>query len=138
MNGNVFQCYKVQNNRRQSAKTVEPLEGYIKKTLQYSEDIAPLFAKPMAILPTVAMPEDLADNAGATLKMIFAEEVMEYVKRSRTLKSNIATTHAVIWGQCSKDMKSRIKTHTSYKDKTADNNVYLAFEKDQVHHLTVQ
>jgi hypothetical protein len=43
MNGNVFECYEEQSDRRQYTKTVEALEGYVKKTLKYSEDLAPLF-----------------------------------------------------------------------------------------------
>ena len=43
MNGNVFECYNEQTDRRQCAKTVEALGNYIKKMLKFSEDLAPLF-----------------------------------------------------------------------------------------------
>ena len=33
MNGHVFECYEEQSDRRQYAKTLEALEGYVKKTL---------------------------------------------------------------------------------------------------------
>ena len=59
----------------------------------------------------VDMPDDLDDNAGLTMKMIFAEEVKTYVKRNHTLKSNLATVYAVIWGQCSDDMKAKAKAY---------------------------
>jgi hypothetical protein len=32
MNGNVFECYDEQTDRRQFAKTVEALEGYVKES----------------------------------------------------------------------------------------------------------
>ena len=74
MNGNVFECYEEQSDRRQYAKTLEVLDRYVRKTLKYSEDLAPLFADTMAV-PMVDMPDDLDDDAGLTMKMIFAEEV---------------------------------------------------------------
>ena len=126
MNGNVFECYEEQSDRRQYAKTLEVLDGYVRKTLKYSEDLAPLFADTMAV-PMVDMPDDLDDDAGLTMKMIFAEEVKTYVKRNHTLKSNLATVYAVIWGQCSDDIKAKVKTHDGYKDKTA-NNFFFGFK----------
>ncbi|KAI2490508.1 hypothetical protein MHU86_24062 [Fragilaria crotonensis] len=55
MNGNVFECYDEQTDRRQYAKTVEALEGYAKKNLKYAEDLATLFATEMK-LPTLEKP----------------------------------------------------------------------------------
>jgi hypothetical protein len=39
MNGNVFECYDEQSDRRQYAKTVEALMGYVKKNLKCAEDL---------------------------------------------------------------------------------------------------
>lgn len=135
MNGNVFERYEEQRDRRQYAKTMEALEAYVKKNLKYSEDLAPLFAETMAN-PKIEMPEDIDDDAGTTMKMIFAEEVKEYVKRNRTIKSNLATIHAVIWGQCSEDMKSKVKTHDGYKDRVAEND--CAWLLRQIKSVTLQ
>ena len=135
MNGNVFECYEEQSDRRQYAKTLEVLDGYVRKTLKYSEDLAPLFADTMAV-PMVDMPDDLDDDAGLTMKMIFAEEVKTYVKRNHTLKSNLATVYAVIWGQCSDDMKAKVKTHDDYKDKTANNDCFWLLK--QIKSITLQ
>lgn len=135
MNGHVFECYEEQSDRRQYAKTIEALEGYVKITLRFSEDLAPLFADNMEV-PMVAMPEDPGDNPGKTAEMIFAEEVKEYVKRTRTLKSNLATIHAVIWGQCSEAMKAKIKAHDDYKDKSAANDCFWFMK--QIKAITLQ
>ena len=123
MNGHVFECYDEQSDRCQYAKTVEALEGYVKKTLKYSEDLAPLFAENMKV-PTLTMPEEPGTEAGKTAEMIFTEEIKEYVKRTRTLKSNLATLHAVIWGQCSEAMKAKVKSHDSYKDRSVENDCF--------------
>lgn len=65
----------------------------------------------------------------------------EYVKRNRTLSSNLAALHAVIWGQCSEAMKAKIKSHDDYKSKSDAYNclwmlkhikaVTLQFDKKQ-------
>jgi hypothetical protein len=135
MNGNVFQCYEEQVDRRQYAKTIEALDAYVKKKLTYSADLAPLFAAKMGV-PIIDLPSDLAAGAGDTMKMIFAEEVKEYVKRTRVLASNIATVFAVIWGQCSENMKARLKTHDSYADKAAKNDCFWILR--QIKSVTLQ
>ena len=103
MNGNVFQCYKEQVDRRQYAKTIKALDAYTRKKLTYSANLAPLFAAKMGV-PIVDLPSDLAPGTGDTMKIIFAEEVKEYVKRTWDLASNIATVFAAVWGQCSENV----------------------------------
>ena len=102
---------------------LEALEGYVKKSLKYSEDLATLFADKMEA-PTVSMPMDPGKDPSKTAEMIWAEEVKEYVKRTRTLRSNLATIHAVIWGQCSEAMKAKVKSLDDYKAKTVDNDCF--------------
>jgi hypothetical protein len=41
MQGNVFECYSEQRDRRQFAKTMEILEIYSKKKFQHFQDLAP-------------------------------------------------------------------------------------------------
>jgi hypothetical protein len=121
MNGNVFQCPEEQRDGTQYAKTVEALDAYVKKTLTYSADLAPLFAAKHGA-PTVALPVEVAASAGELARMIFQGEVKEYVKRTRALQSNLAAIYAVIWGQCSEDMQARVKTNEAYEPKSVANN----------------
>ena len=110
MCGHVFECFEEQDDRRQYGKTVEALDAYARKTLSYTADLAPLFASTMTV-PTIERPDNIAEEANKLEEMIFAEEVKEYAKRTRMLKSNLATIFAVAWGQCSEAMKARVKTH---------------------------
>jgi hypothetical protein len=135
MNGNVFECFEEQLDRRQYAKTVEALDAYIKKNMTYSADMTPLFATKMAV-PVIDLPGDLAAGAGETMKMIFAEEVKEYVKRTRILASHMGAAHAVIWGQCSDDMKARVKTHEGYDERSAKNDCFWLLR--QIKSVTLQ
>ena len=135
MNGNVFECYEEQSDRRQYAKTLEALEAYAKKSLKYSEDLAMLFADKMAE-PKIEMPTDPGGSPTKTQEMIYNEEVKEYVKRARTLKSNMATIHAVIWGQCSEAMKAKVKSMDTYKEKAEANDCFWFLK--QIRAVTLQ
>ena len=121
MNGNVFECFDEQADRRQYAKTMEALEGYAKKHLRFPDDLSSIFADTMST-PTLLEPNDPITPATRTSEMIWAEEVKEYVKRVRELRSSLATLHAVIWGQCSEAMKAKIKSHEDYCSRTEAND----------------
>jgi hypothetical protein len=112
----VFECYKEQTDRRQYGKTLEALNSYSKKHLKYSADLAALFGETMSE-PIINMPEEPEEGAGKMQELIYTEEVNEYVKRLREMKSNLATIHAVAWGQCSEAMCAKVKLLSHYKEK---------------------
>ena len=98
---------KLTGNSQYYAKTVKNLDAYMKKKLIYcSADLAPLFATTMQTPTKLDLPGGLAPGAGTTMKMIFAEEVMDkYAKCTRVLTSNmlVATIFVVIWGLLGSD-----------------------------------
>ena len=116
MNGNVFECFEEQGDRHQYAKTVEALQGYMQKSMKYSEDLAPLFAPTMA-LPTIELPVDPGEKPTRIQEAVWNGEMAEYVKRVRALTGNLATGMVVIWGQCSEAMKSKISSNPLYDEK---------------------
>jgi hypothetical protein len=108
--------FNVMKNRTTgvSMQTIEALDAYVEEKLTNPADLAPLFATSMAG-PVIEVPVDLAPGAGETMKMIFAEEVKEYLKRTRALASNVAAVYAVIWGQSSESVRSaRCPCHRYY------------------------
>jgi hypothetical protein len=118
MNGNVFECFDEQKDRKQFNKTREALGEYAKKHLKFAEDLAPLFAETIAA-PTAMEPQELTPNATQLQTLIWNEEVKVYVKRSREMRSNLAALYAVAWGQCSEAMKSKLKStegHATARD----------------------
>ena len=116
-------------------KTVEALDSYARKTLLYSADLAPLFVTNMAE-PTVERPENIGEGADMVAKMIFAEEVKQFVKQNSTLKSNLSTIFSVAWGQCSDDMKARVKNHKGYDEKVLANDCVWLLK--QIRSVTLQ
>ena len=135
MNGNVFECYNKQTDRRQNAKTLEALEAHVKKTLKFAEDLAALFGETMAE-PTLTLPDDPGENPTRVADMIYSEKVKQYVKRESTLLSNMATVHAIIWGQCSETMKARLKTMADWRARTESNDCYWLLQ--QIKAVTLQ
>lgn len=84
MNGQVFECFDEQSDRRQFVKTVEALGEYSRKNLRYPEDLDTLFTDMLA-LPELEEPDDLDPGANQMQTLIWNEEVKEYVKRGRQL-----------------------------------------------------
>ena len=126
MNGNVFECYDEQSDRRQFTKTVEALEGLVKKTLKNSEDLKPLFAteSTLPVLPTPPKPTKGPDGKepdDADVEL-WKEEIKALAKQKRVLRSNLSAIHAIIWGQCSEAMKARIKSLSEYEVKAAEDD----------------
>ena len=124
MNGNVFECYEEQNDRRQYAKTVQALDAYAKQNMEYASNLAPLFAKEPT-QPVVALPADVAageEGVSELRRLIFHEKIKQYVAKEEALESNLTSLHSVIWGQCSDEMKARVKTLADYKAKAVDND----------------
>ena len=74
MQGNVFECYDEQVDRRQYVKTMEALEIYTKKNLKFYEDVKPLFAVTMTA-PNIPLPEEPGTETTEMEKIIWKERV---------------------------------------------------------------
>jgi Zinc knuckle len=121
MHGNVFECYDEQTDRRQYAKTVEALMGYAKKNLKCAEDLKSLFATEMTN-PTLERPVRPGADADETDIAIWNEDIRDYAKRKRVLRGNLAAIQAIIWGQCSEAMRSKLKSIDGYEESVADDD----------------
>ena len=123
MNGNVFQCHGKRKDSRQFKRTMDALQEYSKKNVRNPADLSPLFGSTIKE-PTLEMPKDpIADDEldekgnktgkklplSATATLLWQEEVKDYFKRKREVKTSLATIYAVAWGQCSEAMKAKIK-----------------------------
>ena len=128
MNGHVFQTSEEQPNRMQHKTSVEALESYVKKHLKFAEDLAPLFAFTMDE-PEIEMPVEPRANPSRTEDMIYAEQIKQYVKQQAALTSNLAATHAVMWGQCSETMKTRVRTLSKYRERAEGNDCFWLIQK---------
>ena len=99
MNGNVFECFEEQVDRRQYSKTLQALNAYSRKTMEGAADLASLFDD-TPTQPELAEPVNLteAELTSEVKKLIFQEKVKRFVQRLNYLEDNIATLYSVIWG----------------------------------------
>jgi hypothetical protein len=110
------------------------LINFIQKTYIYGEDIGkalesrvPLdFATLMPILQ-LSTSEDTLDREreNEQFKMLYKAEIDSYVKRKDTYHSNIGNAYALIYGQCSKAMQSKLQSRTDYEIKLKGNPIEL-------------
>ena len=118
MKGNVFQCFGESPDKQQYTKTVEALSGYISTTMDFPKDVASICKK--GTLETIAEPVDLSeeDTKSETKKLIWKTKVQTYVRRMEAQERNCQSIYAVIWGQCSVQMRNKLQSLGSYDAKS--------------------
>ena len=106
-------------------KTKKAIANYVGCTYQHSGDIRR--AIETLTLPTIPMPTaPVADPMPVLLAAIFSEQVKEYVKQTSRLQENIKRLWALVWGQCSDTIRTRLQALESYDDMhTASNGLQL-------------
>jgi hypothetical protein len=134
MNGHVFECYEERGDRTQFTKTLEALGEYAAKNLKYPEDLKPLFEETMSA-PDIVEPTDLPATSTKKQELIWESALKSHSRRVDELRSNLTTIYAVIWGQCSEAMRTKIRALTDFSvENRANNCVWLLGEIKGVTH----
>ena len=107
MNGHVFQCYEETSKRNQFEKTIEELGRYAATHLTYAKNIKMM---PKS-LKEVVFPEpvDPPFSATRTTIRIWEKEVDLYMERKQSYSENKWTIYAIVIGQCSNSIKTKLK-----------------------------
>ncbi len=121
MKGNVFQCHGETTNKQQFLKTVGVLEEHVNKTFAYPQDIASvckdftlLALKQPANLTKAEYDEDMGK------KMIWETTMKSYIKRTEMMESNVRAIYAIVWGQCSPMMLSKLESLDEFASKSQE------------------
>jgi hypothetical protein len=95
MNGHVFQCYGKVTEKKQFARTMEELDGYI--GLHFKSHPADI-KKLIKVMENtkIPMPNDHTNNAAKTEVRIWEKEVDWFVKQRETYISNKCALYSVI------------------------------------------
>ena len=119
MKGNVFQCHGEHTNKQQFLKTVGVLDEHINKTFPYPQDIASI-CKTFAVVKLVQPPnltkEEYEGDMGK--RMIWETTMKTYIKRTDLMESNLRSIYAIVWGQCSQMMQSKLVSLDDYSTKS--------------------
>jgi hypothetical protein len=119
MKGNVFQCHGESVSRKQFLKTVGVLEEHINNTFTNPQDVASICKTFDIVAPT--QPKNLTKEeyeGDMGKKMIWEMSMKTYMKRMDMLESNQCGIYAIMWGQCSPMMQSKLEPLDSYKSKS--------------------
>ena len=96
-------------------KSKKAVANYVGRTYQHSGDIRR--AIETLTLPTIPLPTaPVADPMPPLLAAIFSEQVKEYVKQTSRLQENIKRLWALVWGQCSDTIRTRLQALDTYDD----------------------
>jgi len=131
MNGHVFQIHSERTDPQQFDKTLEALSEYAMKTLKYPGDLVPFFKDlnvpvipPVADLPEIVITLDPTTGnevhrttISAFAKRTWENEADDWFSRTKLVKQHLKSLYSVAWGQCSKTMKAKLKTHDEFTDK---------------------
>jgi tartrate dehydratase beta subunit/fumarate hydratase class I family protein len=114
MKGHVFQSHGENTDKQQFTKTVGMLEEHINKTFMFPQDVASIcksFEKIALVQPknlTKTEYEDLGK------KFMWEIKMKDYMKRLDVMESNTRAIYAIVWGQCSQMMQSKIESLPGY------------------------
>ena len=96
-------------------KSKKALANYVGRTYQHSGDIR--CAIETLTLPTIPTPmAPVGDPIPPLIAAIFSEQVKEYVKQTSRLHENIKHLWALVWGQCSNTIRTRLQSLDTYED----------------------
>ena len=94
---NVFQCHGENTDKQQSTKAVSVLEQHINKMFTYPDNFAPI-CRTFTIVPEHGQKDDVGDSHE------------NYMKRLDLLASNTRAVLAIVWGQCSRMIESKLES----------------------------
>jgi hypothetical protein len=119
MKGNVFQCHGENTNKQQFLKTMGVLEEHINKTFDFPQDVVSV-CKSFEITP-LTEPENITKekyNEDMAAKIKFDASWKSFLKRDEKMESNMRAIYAIVWGQCSTMMQSKLESLDHYKKKS--------------------
>ena len=120
-------------------KSKKAVANYVGRTYQHSRDIRR--AIETLTLPTIPLPTaPVADPMPPLLGAIFSEQVKEYVKQTSRLQENIKCLWALVWGQCSDTIRTRLQALDTYNDMhtASDGLLLLVAIKDLMYNVQEQ
>jgi hypothetical protein len=95
------------------------LEEHINKTFSYPQDIASIcrtFELVALMQPANLTKEEYEEDMGKC--MIWQTSMKSYIKRTYMMESNIRGIYAIVWGQCSPTMQSKLESLDNYATKS--------------------
>ena len=133
MNGHVFQCYDETKNRNQFERTIEALGRYAAEYFSNARDVKAML-KALREVEFIE-PEDPPFSSTRTTVKIWEREVELFIDRKANYDENKWSLYAVIIGQCSPSLKSRLKGNTSFENWDNTHDCVAVLKESKLRHL---
>lgn len=115
--------------------------------MSYAEDLFPLTQQIQT--PTIPLPTDIDENKKGRLKIrLWEAEVNKYWDQKMTLTNNLIAMFAIMWGQCSSNMKAKLQSVDKFEVKKTTSDVkwllkeikgiLFTFNKRKYMHISLQ
>jgi hypothetical protein len=115
MKGHVFQLAHETNNAQQFTKTMDMLKSYVPERFTNPMDVLLIFKVPHE-LPFITEPDPPEDAEDSFQRKHWERLFDDYLSRENQLKGNLARLYNLIWGQCSKALKEKLKSRQGYSN----------------------
>jgi hypothetical protein len=116
MNDHVFQCHNETQDCQQFEKSVEALFQYINNKLKHAGDVSTLCETFDVINLKTVQPKDLDKNETSMFKKKkWEKDVKLYLERVIELDANLRHIFAIIYGQCSYSIQTKIMTSPKFE-----------------------
>ena len=93
-------------------KTIKQIATYVGREYKHGGDIK--CAVELGKLPIITTPSNLAANTTKVEKEIWRKQIEGYVKCTSILDENVQNLYSLVWGWCTKAMKSKVKSQSNY------------------------
>lgn len=118
-------------------KTTERVAQWVKKELSFNMDIYNSMMK-LEEPSTNDWKPKLPENADATDRAFFSEEIKEYMLRKRTYANNRSKMYTIVLGQCSDPMKAKLEGQEDWEEINTEHNLVKLLKNIKVWMLNQQ
>ena len=140
LEGSVFDALRY-NQADEYIKTKNEIIEYVSKTFEYGTDIKKALmtgVKPKITLPDAPKrynssgDEDPDGRMNETERFVWEEKVKTCLKREERLNVNLCKTYDLVWGQCSDNMREKIKSLKNFSTIELNQDVLQLLEEIRV------
>ena len=117
MKGHVFVTFEESQDKSKFIKALEQL-ALCNAKMPHAKDMSQLYRTLKK--PVIPSPPENPDTGpdgkpSALQQLLWTESAKAYTKRLKQLDDNLHATYAIVYGQCSKTMKSKLQSLTDYE-----------------------
>jgi hypothetical protein len=105
------------------ARTTKEIAGYVGRTYKFGGDTRTAVEDEK--MPTFAIPEDVADDAGKGAVRMWEKRLDAIAKREDQLEHNLRQLFALVWGQCTDALQQRIEAEEGFAKMSSENDGLL-------------